>query len=128
VDGQRFRQSLETSDWREAQKKEKLLVAQAESGKLGASAGDFRQLGFSEAASRYLQGRMLDLSESSRKKEGFLLAKPRKFFANDGLSKITGERLLQFREWRIKDQVSHATINMEMGVIRRILSVPSVGI
>src|ERR1035438_8716538 len=34
VDGQRFRQSLETSDWREAQSKEKDLIADAKAGKL----------------------------------------------------------------------------------------------
>ena len=36
VDGQRFRQSLETSDWREAQSKEKDLIAAAKAGKLSA--------------------------------------------------------------------------------------------
>ena len=30
VDGRRFRQSLETSDWREAQAKEKQLIAESD--------------------------------------------------------------------------------------------------
>src|ERR1039457_1502679 len=34
VDGQRFRQSLDTSDYREAQKREKELITQASQGKL----------------------------------------------------------------------------------------------
>jgi hypothetical protein len=34
VNGERFRQSLDTSDWREAQAKEKELIAQASQGKL----------------------------------------------------------------------------------------------
>ena len=34
VNGQRFRQSLDTSDWREAQAKEKELISQASQGKL----------------------------------------------------------------------------------------------
>ena len=34
VNGQRFRQSLDTSDWREAQAKEKELIAHASQGKL----------------------------------------------------------------------------------------------
>lgn len=37
VDGQRFRQSLETSDWREAQAKEKVLISAAKTGKLSAT-------------------------------------------------------------------------------------------
>ena len=46
VDGQRFRQSLETSDWREAQKKEKELIAQASQGKLAAGSQQFSKLKF----------------------------------------------------------------------------------
>ena len=34
VNGQRFRQSLNTTDWREDQSKEKELIAQASEGKL----------------------------------------------------------------------------------------------
>src|SRR6185437_14124767 len=34
VNGQRFRQSLCTTDWREAQAKEKELIAEAQAGKL----------------------------------------------------------------------------------------------
>jgi hypothetical protein len=38
VNGQRFRQSLGTTDWREAQAKEKDLIADAREGKLSQSA------------------------------------------------------------------------------------------
>jgi len=69
VDGQRFRQSLETSDWRQALSKEKELITQAKEGKLGACARGFARLSFSEAADRYLEGRTLELSTSSKKKE-----------------------------------------------------------
>jgi hypothetical protein len=50
VDGVRYRQSLETTDWREAQKREKELIAQATQGRLSASHQDFTKLSFSEAA------------------------------------------------------------------------------
>ena len=121
VDGQRYRQSLETGDWREAQAKQKELIAQAKDGRLGACARGFARLSFNEAADRYLEGRTLELSTSSKKKEAQLLAKPRKFFAQQTVSKITGEQVLAFREWRVKDRVGPATINMEIGVMRRIL-------
>ena len=52
VDGQRFRRSLETSDWREAQRKERVLIADAKAGKLAATRDDFARLGFRDAAER----------------------------------------------------------------------------
>jgi hypothetical protein len=69
VNGQRFRQSLDTSDWREAQAKEKELIAQASDGKLTPSRQEYARLRFSEAADEYLQSRSLELSASSMKKE-----------------------------------------------------------
>jgi hypothetical protein len=53
VDGQRFRQSLETSDWREAQAKEKTLIAAAKAGKLNASSEDFARLIFEDASEKF---------------------------------------------------------------------------
>jgi hypothetical protein len=41
VNGQRFRQSLDTTDWREAQSKQKDLIAQASQGKLAPSSQQF---------------------------------------------------------------------------------------
>jgi hypothetical protein len=44
VDGQRFRQSLETTDWRETQRKERALIADARAGRLAATKDDFGRL------------------------------------------------------------------------------------
>lgn len=46
VDGQRYRKSLGTFDWREAQKKEKQLVAQASQGKVATLSQQFSKLTF----------------------------------------------------------------------------------
>lgn len=121
VDGQRYRQSLHTPNYREAQKEQTRLVSQAEQGKLAACGKQFGRLGFGEAADRYLQGRKPELSESSLAKETYLLVQPRRFFGSDLLSRISEERLLAYREWRIGQGVGPATINMELGVLRRIL-------
>jgi len=121
VDGQRFRQSLDTSDWREAQAKEKELIAQATQGNLNASNHGFAKLAFTQAAESYFNGRKLELSESSQKKERQLLAKPSEFFQQKCLTKITAEDVLRFREWRSENGVGPALINGEVGVIRRIL-------
>ncbi len=121
VDGQRFRQSLDTSDWREAQAREKELITQASQGKLAPVSQQFGRLAFGEAAERFLEGRRLDLSDASQKKEKQLLVQPRRFFGAQTLQKITTENLVAFREWRVKAGVGPAIINMEMGVIRRMM-------
>jgi integrase len=121
VNGERFRQSLDTTDWREAQSKEKELIAQASEGKLTPSRHDFARLGFSEAANRYLDSRKLELSASSLKKERQLLVQPRQFYGLTPLRTIANENLLpQYREQRAQ-KVGPVIINMEVGVIRRIL-------
>jgi len=61
------------------------------------------------------------LGESSRKKERQLLVKPREFFQQKCLSKITAEDVLRFRESRSENGAGPAIINMEVGVIRRML-------
>jgi integrase len=121
VGGQRFRQSLGTSDWREAQAREKELITQATQGNLSASHQGFAKLAFALAAESYFNGRKLELGESSQKKERQLLVKPSEFFQQKCLSKITSEDVLRFREWRAEKGVGPAVINMEVGVIRRML-------
>ena len=109
------------SDWREAQAKEKELIAQATQGKLNASSQGFAKLPFAQAAESYFNGRKLELGELSRKKERQLLVKPCGFFQQKCLSKITAEDVLRFRECRSEGGVGPAIINMEVGVIRRML-------
>ncbi len=41
VDGERYRKSLDTSDWREAQRKERELIAEAKAGRLAACRTSF---------------------------------------------------------------------------------------
>jgi hypothetical protein len=69
VNGQRFRQSLDTSDWRQAQAKHKELITQATRGNLAPSSQQFSRLPFGKAAERYLESRKLELAPRSLKKE-----------------------------------------------------------
>ena len=121
INGQRFRQSLDTTDWREAQRIEKERIAQASAGKLTLSGQQFGRLAFSEAADRYLNGRKVELSERSLKKERQLLTAPRRFFAATALNRISSETLLAYRDSRSHDGLKPSYLNMEMGAIRRIL-------
>jgi len=121
VNGQRFRQSLDTTDWRVALCEEKKLIAQAQTGKLSTTGQSFARLAFTEAADRYLVSRKLELCERSQKKERQLLVQPSRFFGATPLARITTENLLAYRESRAKSGTGPAFVNMEMGVIRRIL-------
>jgi integrase len=121
VDGQRFRQSLETSDWREAQAKEKALIAAATQGKLSTSSEDFARLIFDDAAVKYLDSRLPELSESSQLKERQLLVKPKEHFRGKRLRNITAEDVLSYRQLRAAAGAGPAIVNMEVGVIRRML-------
>jgi integrase len=121
VNGQRFRESLDTADWREAQSQQKELIAQASAGKLAPSSRQFARLAFSEAADRYLDTRKLELSKRSLSKERQLLVHPRKFFGAMSLARISAENLLEYRDSRASEELKPSYLNMEMGAIRRIL-------
>src|SRR5271155_5268194 len=121
VDGQRFRQSLETSDWREAQAKEKSLISAAKQGKLSASSEDFARLLFGDAAVKYLDSRLPELSISSQQKERQLLVQPKQHFRGKRLRDITAEDVLSYRQLRATAGAGPAIINMEVGGIRRML-------
>jgi hypothetical protein len=69
VNGARYRQSLKTTDWREALQREKALIAQASAGKLAPSSQQFARLAFSEASDRYLADRLAHLAPRSIRTE-----------------------------------------------------------
>jgi hypothetical protein len=121
VDGRRFRQSLETSDWREAQAKEKSLIASAKQGKLSVTSEDFARLPFEEAAAKYLVDRLPQLAESSQKKERQLLTRPIQRFRGVRVRDVSAEDLWGYRRWRISAGIGPSTINTEIRAIGRIL-------
>jgi hypothetical protein len=57
INGVRYRMSLDTTDWREAQSREKEKITQASMGKLAPSSQQFARLAFIEAADRYVESR-----------------------------------------------------------------------
>jgi len=77
VNGQRFRQSLRTRDWREAQAKEKELIGQATEGKLTQSSTTLARQPFGQAADDYVTARKLELAVASQAKEKQLLVQLR---------------------------------------------------
>jgi integrase len=121
VDGQRFRQSLDTSDWREAQAKEKQLIAEASEGKLTHNSGILARQAFGQAADDYVTSRKLELATASQAKEKQLLVQLRAYFKEEPLKVITAKRITEYRAWRADQRVGPATLNAELGILRRIL-------
>jgi integrase len=121
VNGQRFRQSLNTKDWREAQSNEKQLIAEASEGKLTHNSTTLARLPFGQAADEYVSARKLELAPASQAKEKQLLVQLRIYFKQEPLKAVTVKRITDYRAWRAEQKVGPATLNAELGILRRIL-------
>src|SRR5271165_2662545 len=121
VDGQRFRQSLTTSDWREAQSKEKDLIADAKAGKLSPTKQEFARLPFREAAERFLQDRIPQLAPLSVRTERERAKVLNKRFGDIQVSRFNTETILAHVRARKADGIANATINRELDIIRGVL-------
>ena len=121
VHGQRYRQSVHTTDWREAQAREKELITQASEGKLAPSSQQFARLAFSEAANRYLADRLAHLAERSIQTERERLKPLRGYFGATPLTRIAAEEIRAYIAHRKAVGVANKTVNLELGVVRGIL-------
>jgi integrase len=121
INSQRYRLSLDTSDKREAKGRANAKIAEIEQGKVTSTSVNFAKLGFGSAADRYLDGRRLELAPPTLAKEKQLLVKLKEFFQASSLNRLTAESVLAYREWRAAQGVGPAIVNMEVGVLRRIL-------
>lgn len=121
VNGQRFRQSLGTRDWREAQSKEKELIGRAMEGKLTQASISLARQPFNQAADDYVTSRKLELAPASQAKERQLLVQLRAYFRQEPLRAIAAKRIIEYRTWRAEQGVGPATLNAELGILRRIM-------
>jgi integrase len=121
VNGQRFRQSLETTDWREAQSKEKERISQASAGKITPKAQAFCRVGFTTAAERHLDDRTPHLAPKSVETEKERLKPLKAYFKETPLQHVTSDAVRLYISERRKKGVANKTINLEIGVIRGVL-------
>lgn len=121
INGQRFRQSLGTKDWREAQAKEKELIGQAMEGKLTQTSTSLARQPFGQAADDYVAARKLELAHASQAKEKQLLVQLRAYFKQEPLRLVSAKRITEYRTWRAEQGVGPATLNAELGILRRIM-------
>jgi len=121
VNGQRYRASLDTTDWREAQSKEKELISQASQGRLATEHQHFGRLAFSHAADLYVAERLHHLAPRSMQTEKERLKPLKNFFASTSLSQIRAASVRQYVAERKAGSLSNRTINMEVACLARIL-------
>ncbi len=120
-DAKRRKRRLDTKDWREAQSKEKQLITEASEGKLTHNSTTLARLPFAQAADEYKSARKLELAPASQAKEKQLLVQLRAYFKQEPLKAITVKRITDYRTWRAEQEIGPATLNAELGILRRIL-------
>jgi hypothetical protein len=121
INGQRYRQSLDTSDWREAQRLEKAKISYAQQGKLAASSQQFARLSIRAAADRYLAERLSYLAPRSITTERERLRSLDAYFTSTTLSHISADSMRGYVGSRKASGVGNRTINLELGLLRRVL-------
>jgi len=121
IDGERFRRSLGTGDWREGQRKERTLMADAKAGKLAATKDDFARLPFEEAAERFLADRIPHLAPRSIQTERERVKPINKRLGVIPVWRVNPEQVLSYVRERKTAGRSNATINRELDIIRGVL-------
>jgi integrase len=121
VDGQRYRQSLHTRDWRKAQADEKELISQAKAGKIGITKQKFVRLPFRDAAKQFLEDRSPQLAPLSVRTEKERAKIVNQRFGDVPVLKITADDVLAYIRKRKADGIANATVNRELDIIRGVL-------
>jgi integrase len=123
IDGQRYREALDTKDHREAKARALEFVTKVKAGKIAAASGrTFSRLPFKDAAEVYQKERLGKVADRTMQFESERLKPLLKFFGVTPLRTIKPESIAAYQQKRIADGVSGRTINMETSVIRRILA------
>jgi len=122
IAGVRYREALNTTDKREAKDREKDRIAAIKQRKGASKTGrEFARKAFSEAACVYLEERKPHVSERTAQFEKERLAPLRKHFGEKPLLRFKAEDIAAYQTARLKVGVSGRTVNMETGVLRRML-------
>ncbi len=131
LNGQRFRQTLETRDWREAMQKEDDLKARAREGKLASGlTTEFSRLLFCAALDRYLAQRAIrsQASPSNGKPanprkswDGWVTEPLQYFFAAKRLNQITSDDVRLFQAHRLGLGKHPNAVNHETKALLRLL-------
>ena len=119
VNGRRHRIPLKTSDRREALRLEKLRISQAQNGGLLPSKVAKRTI--IEAAELHLKRRESEVSASTIRLERDALKQVKRHLGENHLGQLTPDSLGTYIQKRKGERIGNRTINIEVGVLRRIL-------
>jgi integrase len=123
VNGIRYRESLETANWQEAQRKQKELINRIMEGKAGAPAGkgSFASLPLEQALAEFVKGREGRVAERTsqidRERSKVLVRHIGKVLVR----KIDAGVIRLYQDARKAEGVSGRTVNIEVTLIRQVL-------
>jgi integrase len=122
VNGVRYREALDTTDKREALALEKKRVGEIQAGKGASKSGrEFARKPFGVAAEEFLEERKPHVAERTHVLERNLLSPLRKFFGERPPLRIRADEIAAYQRNRRETGISGRTLNMEVGVLRRIM-------
>ena len=124
VDGARYRQSLNTTDWREAQAIEKKLMADAQQGKLASDARrkGIAKLAFKEAAEQFTADRAPNIAAFTARSERERAKSINRVLGSRIVASITPEEVLAYVRLRKAEGKANATVNRDLDVIRGVFA------
>lgn len=122
INGVRYREALDTTDRREAPTLEKKRVSEIQQGKGASKTGrEFARKPFGEAATVYLEERKAHVAERTLRIEKERLKPVSKHFGEKPLLRFKAEDVAAYQTARLDAGLSGRTVNMETGVLRRML-------
>jgi len=120
VNGQRFRLPLKVTNKQEAANLEKLKIAEAQSHG-GLLPSQTAKLTVADAGEIYFQGRGMEVSASTIRLEKDALKQVKRHIGNFTLGSLTLQTIGEYRRKRSLAGIQNRTVNIEVGVLRRIL-------
>ena len=121
IHGVRYREALNTTDKRQAKELEKNRIAEIKQGKNASKTGrEFARNPFHEAVKVYLEEREPHVSERTLQFETERLG-PVKHFGEKPLLRFKAEDVSGYQKARLDAGISGRTVNMETGILRRMM-------
>lgn len=121
VNGVRYREALHTTDRREALALEKKRIAEIQAGKAASKSGrEFARKPFPEAGRLFQNERKPHVAERTTQFEAERLKPLLAFFGETPMLRIKAEDIGAYQRERLRT-VAARTVNMELGVLRRLL-------
>ncbi|MBZ5611196.1 MAG: tyrosine-type recombinase/integrase [Acidobacteriia bacterium] len=122
IHGVRYREALNTTDKRQAKELEKNRIAEIKQGKNASKTGrEFARKPFHEAVKVYLEEREPHVAERTIQFETERLGPLVKHFGEKPLLRFKAEDASGYQKARLDAGISGRTVNMETGVLRRML-------